>query len=127
MRSTLIFLTMLLLTGCASEYNQIRFKAGITVPLPIMPIDVGVTLELKDALEESLTDEEIFQQLVDDAALERLLNEAVVVPDPTTPDGVRIDAADQGIGNGHPEDSGSGSGESRSDIPGSGEDDRADS
>lgn len=95
----LLFVLLVTLCGCASEYNQIRFKAGVDLPLPIMPIHVGVTLELKDALEEPLTDDEIFQQLVDQAVLDGWL----VVPDPTEPDGVRISEPDGGERSGNDE------------------------
>lgn len=119
MRRTFILLTMLLLTGCAAnEYNQIRFKAGVTVPLPIMPIDIGVTLEFKDALEESLTDEEIFQRLVDDATLDRLLNASEPLPD----DGVRSDSPSEGVGDGRSEDDRSSGRKGKSGVTGGGED-----
>lgn len=94
----------------SNSYNQIKFKAGITIPLPIMPIDIGVTLELKDALEETLTDDEIFQRLVEQAILDGWLADPNALPD-----GVRNPGSDSGERGGddgrHPSDSGGGSGE----------------
>ena len=118
MRWQYVLITMLLLTGCAgNSYNQIKFKAGVTIPLPIMPIDIGVTLELKDALEETLTDEEIFQRLVDQAILDGWL----AVPDPTEPDGLRPPGPSEGNGDGRTPDGSGGSGEGGEDIGDSGE------
>jgi len=89
MRKTIMLLILLTLCGCASSYDNVKIKAGIDIPNPIIPIDFGITIELKEALDEpeTITDEELFERLVGNGLLDSWLNQ---------PDSMRVTGPDGG-------------------------------
>lgn len=60
----IVLCSSFLLFGCNSiPYDNVEFSAGIEIPLPIMPIDVGVKFKLREKLGVP-NEEAIFNSLV---------------------------------------------------------------